>query len=427
MPEKIARAKIHQLIKDHSRVFIQGGTGEPSALVEALEATPDIDKPVEYVCVSIPGINRFNPAAFHQGAEFTTFFVHSALTPPPGIEQKTHFYPLHYRDIYRFLQQSDPFDIALIQLAPPDDNGLCSLGISVDFVPAIIDQAKLIIAEINPNMPASPHSPKLAWSALDYIVRCDHSPVTMATAPTTVTSEKIADHVSSLIDDGSCLQVGVGKLPGAILRKLTNHQRLGFHSGLLCQEVKDLIDAGVITGEQKTLDKNRHVTGIALGNQELYKWCADHSHVDFRAVDYTHDIRTIAAIDNFISINSVLEIDLMGQANAEMINGKQVSAVGGLVDFARGARYSKNGKSILALPATALSGCQSRIVPQNTLVSVCRSDIDYVVTEYGIARLADKSVEKRADSLIDIAAPEFKSSLQKQVNNEAQRPITNGR
>lgn len=410
MPKQITAADVADIIKPNSRVFIQGAVGEPTTLIEALHS--DTAKPVNYASVSIPGINSFNPADFHAGAEFTTFFYHSGIAPKHSPPEHTHIHPLHFREIYRFLDNEASFDIALIQVSPPDAEGYCSLGPSVDFAPIVIKRSKIIVAEINEACPPAINAPKIPYDNIDYCIHCNHPLASPAPVTSNDIAEKIADHVSSLVDDGDCIQIGVGKLPGAILRKLNNHRRLGFHSGLLSDEVKTLIESGVITGENKTRDQFKHVTGIVFGSTSLYDWCAAHPDILFRSVDYTHDIGTLSALDNLVSINSVLEVDLLGQANAEWISGKQISSVGGLVDFARGARYSKQGRSIIALPATALGGKQSRIVPRVSPVTVSRVDTDYVVTEFGIAKLYGKSIRERAKALIEIAAPEFRSSLE---------------
>lgn len=418
MPEVIAAKSLHKIIKNKHRVFIQGSTGEPTQLTAALASSPAEKKCVEYVSVSIPGINQFNPAGFHQGAQFITFFQHQGIVDAEQYKSTTHFVPMHYRDIYRYLETCKPFDVLIIQVSPPDEEGNCSLGTSVDFVPALFGRSQIIVAEVNANFPASNNAPSLAFANIDYVINSTQSIFTTIPVPASDTCSAIADHVSTLIDDGSCLQIGVGKLPSAILNKLHNHQALGLHSGLLCDEVKTLIETGVMTGEQKNIDRHQHVCGIALGSTALYPWCAQQASVLFKPVNYTHCVNTIGAIDHFVSINSVIEVDLLGQANAEQINGQQISAVGGLVDFIRGARASAHGRSILALPATALAGNISRIIPRCTISSVSRYDIDVVVSEFGIAHLAGKSTEIRAENIINIASPKFRPELEKYLESQ---------
>ncbi|WP_019528265.1 acetyl-CoA hydrolase/transferase family protein [Dasania marina] len=412
MPREITASDVAQCIPDNSRVFIQGGIGEPSTILQALAAANQAAKAVDYYGVSIPGINHFSPHTFHPGANFHSFFLHQNIAS--ASDDSVFFHPLHYRDIYRFLQQQKPFDVAIIQVSPPDSKGRCSLGPSVDFVPAILDNSRCIIAECNRQLPAVQNAPTIAINDIDIVIDSDHALPSSPLSMCGDTETAIAQQVAALIDDGSCIQIGIGKLPGSILRALTNHQQLGLHSGLISEDAQALIEAGIITGEKKSIDRHQHVTGMALGSAAFYHWMAEQTQVMFRPVDYTHDQQTLAAINQFVSINSVLEIDLQGQANAERINGRAVSASGGLVDFVRGARASRGGKSILAMPATAKAGSQSRIVTQldtNAITTLCRTDIDYVVTQYGHASLFTLGTEQRAKALVDIADPEHRDRL----------------
>lgn len=412
MTRALEPTQIAALIQHRSRVFIQGGVGEPRTILKALTAPGQKHKAVDYYGVSIPGINTFSPHTFHAGARFHTFFLHPNVAPAPP--DAVSFHPLHYRDIYRFLEQSASFDMAIIQVSPPDSNGLCSFGVSVDFVSAILTRSHCIVAEINQQLPAVRDAPSIPYQDIDMVVNTDHPLPTVDAQLGGGIEIAIAQHVAALIDDGSCLQVGIGKLPGSILRQLRNHQQLGLHSGLISETARELITTGVITGEKKTLDRGHHVTGLALGDEEFYRWIASHPKMVFRSVDYTHDQRTLAAIDQFVSLNSVLEIDLQGQANAERVSGRAVSASGGLVDFVRGARASRGGKSILALPASAMGGKRSRLVArlsENAITTLCRTDIDHVVTEYGSASLFALDTEQRASALTEIAQPEHRDRL----------------
>jgi len=407
-----------RLIKPDFRIFVQGGVGEPATIVAALNAlaaepaSADAGR-VDYVSVSIPGINQnLVPGKLPQGSHLTTFFMH------PGISrgeagQSANFLPLHYRDIYRYLDQEDRFDIGLIQVSPPNDAGLCSLGVSVDFVPAILERCDCIVAEVNTGMPCPPGSPTLHVSQIDLLVEADYPPPEKAHTGAGKIELAVARNVAALIEDDSCIQIGIGKLPGGILNALSNHRRLGLHTGLVSDEVGELIDKGVMTGESKTIDRGAHVVGMAWGGRAFYEWLNCRDKVIFKPVNYTHDFNVISSIDRFVSINSVLEVDLYGQANAETLGGRQVSATGGLLDFIRGARASKGGRSILALPATALQGQTSRLVTalSDRITTISRADIDHVVTEYGSASLFAKSTDARAKALIDIAAPEFRDQL----------------
>jgi len=418
MPKQIMPSDVAEIITHQSHVFLQGAIGEPRTIIESLETAQEVNKSVDYYGVSIPGINRFSPHEFHPGARFHSFFLHNQIENRSS--DNLLFHPLHYRDTYRYLENHSGFDVAIIQVAPADANGNHSLGPSVDFVPAILARAKLIIAEVNQQLPTLSDGPAIKHQDIDLIISSDHDLPCNQSQAGGATETAIAKNVSALIDDGSCIQIGIGKLPSSILQQLRHHKRLGLHSGLISEDTRDLIEAGCITGENKNIDRHQHVTGIALGQMDFYRWAATHPQIHFRPVNYTHDQKTLAALDQFVSINSVLEIDLLGQANAEHVQGQAVSASGGLIDFVRGARASDGGKSILAMPATAMKGSKSRIVsrlPVDAVTTLCRADIDYLVTEYGSASLFSLSTDQRAQALIDVAAPEHRDTLYQEWEN----------
>jgi 4-hydroxybutyrate CoA-transferase len=354
-------------------------------------------------------VNRIDPASFHAGARLTSFFVFGDIARSYEAG-KVRFLPLHYSAIFAYLAEL-PVDLALIQLTPPDADGLCSLGPSVHFVPAVLDRAKTVAAEINAAMPRPAHSVLVPYERLDVAIETDHPLVPLETGPLWQQAQRIGAHVAGLIEDGDCIQIGIGKVPASVLGALHGHKHLGLHGGMVTDEVIDLCAAGALTGARKTLDPRTMVCCTALGTR-VYEWSATRDDLRFAPVSYTHDLRTLAQIDRFVAINSVLAIDLFGQANAEMLHGRQVSGTGGLLDFVRGARLSHGGRSILALPSTA--GGASRILPRlddNHVVSLPRADADIVVTEHGVAHLRDRSIDERARSLIAIADPASRDAL----------------
>jgi 4-hydroxybutyrate CoA-transferase len=224
---------------------------------------------------------------------------------------------------------------------------------------------------------------------------------------------RIGELVSELIVDGSCIQTGIGAIPAAILSQLSDKNDLGMHGGLIDDAGRELIDLGVLSGKSKTIDNAKHVAGMALGTDKLYEWLAYQEDVVFRGADYTHEVSVISQIDDFVSINSAVEIDLYGQINSEFAGGRQISGTGGSVDFMRAAKSSKRGKSIVAMNATAKNGEVSRIVQKVELVTALRTDVDIVVTEFGVANLKNLPVNQRADALIEIAAPQFREQLRR--------------
>jgi 4-hydroxybutyrate CoA-transferase len=400
MPQSIRPEQVPDLLRPGMTVFVEGASGEPSALLEALAAAPEASAGVHYVGCRVPGVNLLDPAAFHAGATLTSFFLFGDVARSYAAG-KVRFLPLHYSGIFAYLAALD-VDLALIQVTPPDAAGLCSLGPSVHFVPAVLERASVVVAEINAAMPRPAHGHVIAYGRLDVVVETDHPLVRLATGAPSGQAQRIGAQVAGLIADGDTIQIGIGKVPGSVLAALHGHRGLGLHGGMVTDEVVDLHGAGALRAM---------VCCTALGSR-VYDWSATADDLRFAPVSYTHDVRVIAQIDRFVAINAVLAVDLFGQADAEMLQGRQVSGTGGLMDFVRGARLARGGRSILALPSTG--GGASRIVPRldaNHVASVPRADADIVVTEHGVAQLRDRSIDERAFALIAIADPAARDQL----------------
>jgi 4-hydroxybutyrate CoA-transferase len=415
MPEEITAARLPGLLRSGMTVFVEGASGEPTPLLEAVAAAPEASAGVHYVGCRIPGLNQVNPAGFHPSAQLTSFFVFGDIARSHAAG-RVRFLPLHYSGIWQYLAAL-PVDLALLQVSPPDAQGMCSLGVSVHFVPAVLPQARLIVAEVNHAMPRPAASYAIPYRRLDYVIPTQRPLLEAPPEPPGDVTRRIGAHVASLIGDGDTIQIGIGRLPAAVLGALRHHRDLGLHSGLVADQVVDLHAAGVITGARKSQDRGRIVCTAAIGTERVYRWAGDCADLELAPVSYTHDVRVLAQQDNFVAINSVLAVDLSGQANAEMLRGRQVSGTGGLLDFVRGARLSAGGRSILALPSTAVSGTASRIVARfgaGDVVSCPRADADIVVTEHGIARLRGRSLAERARALLEIAAPALRERLEQQ-------------
>ena len=423
MPQTITIKDVPGLLRPGQTVFVQGAVGEPLALGRALADVGQASSGVHYLSCLVPGVNCTDFSAFHDKATMTAFFVQAELRKSFAAG-KVRFLPLHYSGICSYMKHHPPVDVLLMQVPPPQDDGMCTLGLSVDFVPLILDKAKLIIAEVNANMPSPPGSPKISYDRLDHVVHTDRALPELPTGNLNPVIATIGSKVAELIHDGDCIQIGIGKVPAAILTCLKDRRHLGLHGGMVTDEVADLVDAGALDCSKKNIDKGVLICGAAMGTQRVYDWAANRRDVIFKGADYTHNVSIVAQIDNFVSINSTLEVDLTGQANSETLDGRQISGTGGLVDLVRGARMAKNGRSILALSATAAQGKISRIVPTlsaGSAISCLRADIDYVVTEYGAARLKDKSLDERAEALIEIAAPQFHDELQQKWRDQRDR------
>ncbi len=328
---------------------------------------------------------------------------------------RAEYIPCHLSQIPDFFASGAlHVDTALIQLSPPDSNGRCSLGVSVSYMRPVLDKAKLVIAEINEQMPITMGDTWVRISQLDYIVESSHPLPTMAPAKIGEVEKRIAEYVSELIPDGAVLQVGIGNIADAILNELKGKKNLSIHTGTFSDAVIPLVDAGAIEFQRS---EGNHVPMTAtelIGSSKLYEFCHMNPMVALRPIDFTHNIRVLCQIKNLISVTSGIQIDLSGQVNAEMRGETLMNGLGGQLDFLRGAAASPGGKAVVAFPSTAQHGEISRIVPKleaGTSVSVGRADIDFVVTEHGVAQLKGKSLFERAKELIAVAHPKFRDEL----------------
>jgi 4-hydroxybutyrate CoA-transferase len=410
MPKLIQAGDVAGLLSAGSRVFVQGGSGEPTAILSALRERGEAGRGVRYFGVFLPGINRWDPTSFASDVTMTAFFGTPELAASVR-RGATRLLPLHYSAIYSCLRDQAAIDIALIQVAPPDAEGMCSQGVSLDFVPAVLPRAKLVVAEINKEMPAPPGSPTIPFSSIDFAVETDHPLVEPADERQNSVNQLLAENVATLVKDGDTIQTGMGRIPAAVLSALGGKNDLGFHSGLLTEPVLHLIEAGVITGARKAVDRGVSVTGISLGSRRFYQTLGARHDVLFHPAGYTHSSEVLARMRGFVAINSAIEVDLDGQVNAEFVNGRQISGVGGLMDFMRGARLARDGRSVIVIDARAGKSGRSRIVSRVEKVTCARTDVDFVATEYGVADLRCKCAEERAAALIEIASPEFRAGL----------------
>jgi acyl-CoA hydrolase/GNAT superfamily N-acetyltransferase len=305
-------------------------------------------------------------------------------------------------------------DVALIQTSLPDDHDYMSLGVSVDVVKAAAEKAKIVIAQVNPNMPRIHGDGFIHIKDVNFIIPYDEPLLEVTSVQTNEVIQTIGKNVARLVQDGDTIQVGWGGLPNAIIASLFNKKNLGVHTELLSDGLVDLIKAGVIDNSKKTIDHGRTVASFSMGNKATYDFLNNNPSISFRTLDYTNNPLIIARIDNMVAINSALEIDLTGQSTSESIGGLFYSGIGGLQDFMRGALFAKNGKTILAMKSASVDNTVSRIVPalkEQAGVTLNRSDVRYVITEYGIAYLHGKNIRERAMALIAIAHPKFRPWL----------------
>ena len=382
------------------RAVVSSCSAESALLVNELAAAGGALGAVDVSGIFVPGLNK---ASWEAGpnSRVTSFFLTPELRRQPG---RTRYLPLCYQDILAFYRREPP-QAALFMCSPPDGEGYCSFGTEVAFIAALWPEIPLRIAHINPAMPRTPGDRGIPYSALTAAFAGDQPLLTSTTGATDEVSRTIAELVAGLVPDGATIQTGLGRLPDAVLAALSWHSRLRIHSGLIGDGALALLRSGAMAPGRSA------VVGVAIGGAELYR-SLDNPHLDFQPVTTTHDPATLADIDRLVTINSGLAVDLFGQVHAEASARGYMSGPGGASDYARGARASRGGLRIIALPATA--GAISRIVPPGAglgPVSLSRFDVDCVVTEHGIADLRFKDHPKRAAALIAIAAPAHRDAL----------------
>ena len=420
--QKICTAK-EAISHIHSgdRVVVAHACAEPVILTDAMtEAAEKYDwKEIEVVHMVAMG------KAGYCAPEMSAHFRHNALfvggsTRKAVEEGRADFTPVFFSEVPDLLRNDMHVNAVLMQVSAPDEHGYCSLGVSCDYTKAAAECADIRIAQVNANMPRVLGDNFIHISKLDYIVPEDTDLIELQPPKIGEVQKKIGENIASLVKDGDCLQLGIGAIPDAVLMFLKDKKDLGIHSEMFSDGVVDLIQAGVITNKCKQIDQGQCVATFLIGTRKLYDFVDNNPMVQMKPVDIVNDPRVICQNDNVVSINSCVEVDLMGQVCSESVGLKQISGVGGQVDFVRGANMSKGGRTIMAMPATAAKGTISKIVPllaEGAAVTTSRCDVDYVVTEYGIAKLHGCTLKERARQLIHIAAPEFRESLKQEYEN----------
>jgi acyl-CoA hydrolase len=386
-----------------STIYVQGGVGEPLALRDILANDPEVLAGVTLTGCPIPGMNEFDYAGLHPNARFVTFMLPAAWRPSFQAGRVV-VRPASYSQIAAAFLNDPPVDLAILQVAPPDDAGMCSFGPCSDFAPLVWPRAKRRLAFVNANLPRAARGPAIPVSALDETIEIDAPYITAEEAVAGGEQAIIAGRLVALIPDGAAVQTGIGGAPAAALMGLGNRRGLVIRSGMVTPAYKALAEAGALA-------RDGHVTGLALGPDAFVRWAT--KTLTFADATITHGAASLLGAERLHAINSALEVDLFGQANVEWRGGMLSSGLGGAPDFARAARRLPGGRAILALPATAARGTVSRIVARldAPTVSIPRDDTDLVVTEHGVADLRGATLDGRAEALIAIAAPEHRARL----------------
>ncbi len=414
----VPETQIFKNIHPGSRIFISTACAEPQYLVNALvnyvESNPKAFFDAEVLHVWTLGVAAYTQEKFKSNFRHNSFFI-GDNTRDAVNEGMADYTPIFLSQVPSLFRNGIiPVDVALIQTSVPDRQGYVNLGVSVDIVKEAVERARLVIAQMNSYMPRVHGDGFIHVDRLDYIVPYDEPLLEFNIPVDDEIAQRIGTYVAKLVEDGDTIQVGYGSRLNAILRSLKNKKNLGVHTELLSDGIVELMKLGVIDNSKKKQDRGKTVATFCMGKRETYDYIDDNPSIEFRTIEYTNDPVVISRQDKIIAINSALEIDLTGQATAESIGKTFYSGVGGQADFMRGAILSSRGKTILTIQSTAREDSVSRIVPflsEGCGVTMIRGDIQYVVSEYGIAYLHGKNIRERAMELIAIAHPKFRPWL----------------
>lgn len=403
-------------IKDNDLVVVAHAAGAPQLCVDALINNYEAYHNVRVFHMLTLGKGICNAPEMEGHLHHITNFIGGNMRQAMK-EGRVDFFPGYFSEVPSLMAPGellDP-DVALIQVSYPNEEGYCSYGVSCDYTKPAAQNAKIVIAEMNRQMPFVGGDNLIHISKINYIVKADYPLHTIAPTEIKEVEEAIGKNCAQLVKDGDTLQLGIGAIPDAVLLFLKDKKDLGIHSEMVSDGILELVNAGVINGSRKQINPGKIVATFLMGTQALYDFVNGNDSVEMYPVDYVNDPFVIAQNDNVVSINSCVEVDLMGQVVSESIGLRQISGPGGQVDFVRGAARSKGGRSIIAMPSTASRGASSRIVPLiagGAAVTTPRNDVDYIVTEYGIAKLKGKTLRERAKALIAIAHPQFRAELE---------------
>jgi len=412
--KKMSLKEALSYIKTGDHIFIGSACGEPQYLVKGLVEKADHLADNEILHVHTLGVAPYTKPRYSDRFRMNAFFV-GINTRKAVAEGRADYTPVFLSELPRLIRRGlVPIDVALIQVTPPDEHGFCSLGVSVEITKTAAENAKLVIAQVNRQMPRVLGDSFIHINDIDIIVEHDEPLLEAPRPEPDIVSDRIAKYVSELVEDESTLQIGIGSIPDAVLSSLVDKRDLGIHTELLTEGVVDLVEEGVITCAKKTINRGKIIASFAMGTRRLYDFIDNNPMVEFYESDYVNNPLIISQHRKMVAINQALEVDLTGQVCADSLGYRFYSGLGGQADFMRGAMLSEGGKAITVIPSTAKDGKISRIkefLTSGAGVVLTRGDVDYVVTEYGVAHLRGKTIRERALSLISIANPKFRNRL----------------
>ena len=413
-PVYVSAQEAVKIIKDGDCVAIGHATGEPQELVRAMVQRSGEPKGVRVTHMIGMSEGKYCQSEYKGVFEHISLFVGAAARGPIA-EGNGDYIPVHFSDIPGLFEKDViPVDVALIQVSSPDKHGYVSLGISVDYTLAIVKKAKKVIAQINKNMPFTYGESLVHLSEINYAVEYDEPLIELEPPVLTEEDRIIGKNCAALINDGDTIQLGIGSLPDAICQQLKDKKNLGVHSEMISDGVMKLVECGAVNCSKKSLHPGKIVVTFIMGTKKLYGFLDHNPMIYIAPASYVNDPRVICKNDNFVSINSCVQVDFTGQICAESVGIKQISGTGGQVDFIRGANMSRGGRSMVVMTSSAKNGKISKIVPVldgGAVVTTPRTDVRYIITEYGVADMYGKTMSQRARALINIAHPNFRSEL----------------
>ncbi len=407
-----------KVVRSGDLIFLSGNAATPLPLMRALSLRKEELRDVEVNHVLLLGDDPLATPGMERHFRHNSLFVGPADRQAIA-EGRSEYVPVHLSEIPAlFARKTIPLDVAVIHVSQPDEHGFMSYGVECAASKAAAENARIVIALVNEQMPRTLGDVFIHVSRVHKIVECSDALLTLEAAESTNVERRIAANIASLIEDGMTLQLGIGGIPDAVIAELDGKQDLGIHTEMVSDGIVKAIEKGIITNQKKTLHPGKVIATFVLGSHELYDYVDNNPNFELHPCDYTNNPFVIAQNERMVAINSAIEVDITGQVCSDSIGTKIYSGFGGQVDFIRGAGYSKGGVPIIALPSTARNGKTSRIVPQlnpGAGVVTSRADVHYVVTEFGIASLHGKNLHQRAEALIAVAHPDFRNDLEEYV------------
>lgn len=414
MGKYVSAAEAVSVVNPGNRVYVQAAAATPTVLTKALAERAAELRDVEVCHLHTEGEAPYADPALKDSFHVNSFFIGKNVRHTLAAGNGSYT-PVFLSELPRLFRKNVlPLDVAFIHVSPPDSHGYCSLGVSVEASVAAIENAKFVVAQVNPQMPRTFGDSVIHESEIDFLVEAD-MPI-YGHEPDAITAQeaKIGEYVASLIEDESTLQMGIGSIPNAALANLKNHKNLGLHTEMFSDGVIDLIESDVINCNYKGTVRGRALATFLIGSKRLYDFVNDNPFIEMRESSFVNDSSVIRKNKKMVAINSAIEVDLTGQVCADSIGCRMYSGVGGQMDFIRGAALSEGGKAIIALPSVTSRG-ENRIVPflkQGAGVVTTRSHVQYIVTEYGIADLYGKTLKQRVAAMVNIAHPNHREAIE---------------